>query len=30
LDGCPLGLSIVGGRDCDEDILALAIEMGSS
>jgi amidase len=28
LDGCPLGLSIIGGRNCDEDILAMAVEMG--
>jgi amidase len=30
LDGCPLGLSIIGGRDCDEDILALAVQMGQA
>lgn len=27
LDGCPLGLSIIGGRNCDEDILALAVKL---
>jgi amidase len=27
LDGCPLGLSIIGARNCDEDILALAVEL---
>lgn len=30
LDECPLGLSIVGGRNCDEDILALAVEAGKA
>lgn len=30
LDGCPLGLSIIGGRNCDEDILALAVQMGQA
>jgi amidase len=30
LDDCPLGLSIIGGRNCDEDILALAVEMGKA
>jgi len=30
LDGCPLGLSIIGGRNCDEDILAMAVEMGQA
>jgi amidase len=28
LDGCPLGLSIIGGRNCDEDILQVAVELG--
>lgn len=27
LDGCPLGLSIIGARNCDEDILALAVQL---
>lgn len=27
LDGCPLGLSIIGGKNCDEDILQLAVEL---
>ncbi|MFC0238935.1 amidase [Rhodopseudomonas telluris] len=27
LDGCPLGLSLIGGRGCDEDLLALAVEL---
>lgn len=27
LDDCPIGLSIMGGRDCDEDILQLAVEL---
>lgn len=30
LDECPLGLSIIGGRNREEDILALAMEMRSS
>jgi amidase len=30
LHGCPLGLSIIGGRDCDEDLLALAVQMGQA
>ncbi|MEH2474817.1 amidase [Nitrobacteraceae bacterium AZCC 2161] len=30
LDDCPLGLSIIGGRNCDEDILQLAVEMGKA
>jgi amidase len=30
LDECPIGLSIIGGRDCDEDILALATELGKA
>jgi amidase len=30
LDGCPLGLSIIGGKNCDEDILAMAVEMGQA
>jgi len=28
LDGCPIGLSIMAARDCDEDLLALAVELG--
>jgi amidase len=28
LDDCPIGLSIMGGRNCDEDILQLAVELG--
>lgn len=27
LDGCPIGLSIMAARDCDEDLLALAAEL---
>lgn len=27
LDGCPIGLSIMAARDCDEDLLALAVEL---
>ncbi|MBI5129523.1 MAG: amidase [Rhodopseudomonas palustris] len=27
LDDCPIGLSLIGGRDCDEDLLALAAEL---
>lgn len=27
LDDCPIGLSIMGARDCDEDLLALAVEL---
>ena len=27
LDGCPLGLSIIGARNCDEDVLALAVQL---
>lgn len=27
LDGCPLGLSLIGGRGCDEDLLAIAAEL---
>jgi amidase len=30
LDDCPIGLSIMGGRDCDEDILQLAMELGEA
>ncbi len=26
LDDCPIGLSIMGARDCDEDLLVLAVE----
>jgi amidase len=25
LDGCPIGLSIMAARDCDEDLLAFAV-----
>lgn len=28
LDDCPIGLSIMAARDCDEDLLALAVELG--
>lgn len=28
LDDCPIGLSIMAARDCDEDLLALAVEFG--
>jgi amidase len=28
LDGCPIGLSIMAARDCDEDLLSLAVELG--
>jgi amidase len=28
LDDCPIGLSIMARRDCDEDLLALAVELG--
>ncbi|OYU89949.1 MAG: amidase [Bradyrhizobiaceae bacterium PARB1] len=28
LDDCPIGLSIMGARDCDEDLLALAVALG--
>jgi amidase len=28
LDDCPIGLSIMGGLNCDEDILQLAVELG--
>ncbi|MGP9811468.1 amidase [Rhodopseudomonas sp. NSM] len=27
LDDCPIGLSLIGGRHCDEDLLALAAEL---
>lgn len=27
LDGCPIGLSIMAARDCDEDLLAFAVEL---
>jgi amidase len=27
LDDCPIGLSIMGGRNCDEDVLQLAVEL---
>jgi amidase len=30
LDDCPIGLSIMGARDCDEDILQLAVELGEA
>jgi amidase len=30
LDDCPIGLSIMGGRTCDEDILQLAVELGKA
>jgi amidase len=30
LDDCPIGLSIIGGRDCDEDILALATKLAEA
>lgn len=30
LDDCPIGLSIMGGRNCDEDILALAVELAQN
>jgi amidase len=29
LDDCPIGLSIMGGRDCDEDLLQMAVELGT-
>ena len=29
-DDCPIGLSIMAARNCDEDILALAAELGTS
>jgi amidase len=29
LDRCPVGLSIIGGRNCDEDLLAAAVELGA-
>jgi amidase len=29
LDQCPIGLSLIGGRNCDEDLLALAVELGA-
>jgi amidase len=29
LDQCPVGLSIIGGRHCDEDLLAVAVELGA-
>jgi amidase len=28
LDDCPFGLSIMAARDCDEDLLALAVAFG--
>jgi amidase len=28
LDDCPIGLSIMGGRNCDEDLLQVAVELG--
>lgn len=30
LDDCPIGLSIMGGRNCDEDILQLAVELSQT
>jgi amidase len=27
LDQCPIGLSLIGGRNCDEDLLAIAAEL---
>jgi amidase len=29
LDQCPLGLSLMGGPNCDEDLLGLAVELGA-
>ncbi|QUS38323.1 amidase [Tardiphaga alba] len=29
LDGCPIGLSIMAARDCDEDLLGLAVELNN-
>jgi amidase len=29
LDQCPLGLSLIGGRNCDEDLLAVAVGLGA-
>jgi len=28
LDGCPVGLSIMGARNCDEDLIHIAVELG--
>lgn len=30
IDDCPIGLSIMGARDCDEDLLALAVELAKA